>query len=60
MPRYSIQTGQLFLVTYIVEADTPEEAWSILVSDEGGAECDDQVPDAILGTFSESSIEELP
>ena len=60
MPKYSIQTDQKFLVTYIVEADSKEQAFEILLDNSGdGVECEDQVPAEITGTFETSYVSEI-
>lgn len=45
-------------MTYRVKADTPEEAWSRLLNPGFVADCDDQSPSGITGTFEDSCIEE--
>jgi len=70
MTTFSIQTEQMFNVTYEIDAATPREAWELLT---GTAElnceptavswyltCVDQQPSDIIATMEESTIEELP
>lgn len=56
MATYTIQTTQEFSVTYDVDADSPEEAWALLI-DNDGAVCVDQSPGPITGSFNDASIE---
>ena len=57
MTRYVIECEQSFMVTYIVDADSPEDAWNelILGSD---ARCEYQQPGEILGTILDADITE--
>lgn len=59
MPRYTIETTQLFNVTYEVEADSPKGAWhKLLHGAPDEAACQDQSPADIIDNFEEAHIEE--
>lgn len=59
MKTFRIIAAQHFVTTYIVEADSPEEAWESLI-DGNDALAVDQEPGAILGTFADATITEEP
>lgn len=59
MATYSIDTEQSFMCTYVVEADSPEEAWANLMTDHN-AEAVYQAPGDIIGTYETSDIVEDP
>lgn len=56
--KFIIQVEQRFNCTYIVEADSREEAWDRLI--DGDGECDDQQPEDIMSTVDTASIEVSP
>lgn len=56
MPRYTIQTTQTFHVTYELDADSPEDAWSDLL--DGAGTNLDRTPGDISGTPATSYIEQ--
>lgn len=76
MTTFSIQTEQIFNVTYEIDADSPSEAWELLTAANtppGPAElnCEpsavswyltliDAQSSKIIATMEESAIEELP
>ena len=62
MTTFSIQTEQMFSVTYEIDADSPSEAWELLTANTESwyLTCVDQQPSSIIATKEESSIEELP
>jgi hypothetical protein len=47
MPRYIVRTRQVFDVTYSVEADSPEGAYSAILDDDSGAVIIEQVLDKL-------------
>src|SRR5688572_2005056 len=55
MSTYTIQTQQLFHVTYTVEADSAGEAWELLLA--GGGSCLRQTPGSIAVPPGEAVIE---
>jgi hypothetical protein len=57
--RFQFQVSQDFSCTYEVEAETAEEAWSLLMDSDPTVECTDQVPGDITTTFDSAYAEEL-
>jgi hypothetical protein len=54
--KYIVNTSQEFAVTYEVEADSPEKAWTTLIERPDMVTCQDQSPEGIIGTFEDSDI----
>jgi len=57
MSVYQFQVIQEFNCTYEVEANTPDEAWDILMT--GYGDVVDQVPGPITSTIFTSYVEEI-
>ena len=58
--RIAIQTTQEFHVTYVVDAESNDEAWEKLMSATNlEVNCDDQVPGEITGSKNEAGFEEV-